>query len=264
MAKRSEARPQATTEATDAAGPGILGIDIGGTELKASVIDNNGKMLAEKVRVSTPHPSPPGVLVEAIAQLVTPLPPYDRIAIGFPGAVRDNTILTAPHLGEEVWHGVDLAALVTERLGKPTRVVNDAEMQGLAVIEGKGLEFILTLGTGCGTGIFHNGELAPHLELSTHPVHGDKTYDLYVGAEALKKVGKKRWNKRVQKVVAIVEALTHYDHLFIGGGNSRLVTFDLPSNITLVSNEAGIDGGARLWGANSGDRHQHSVTADKT
>ncbi len=95
-------------------------------------------------------------------------------------------------------------------------------------------------------------------------MHGDKTYDLYVGADALKNIGKKRWNKRVQKVVAIIEALTHYDHLYIGGGNSRLVTFDLPSNITLVSNEAGIDGGARLWGGNRGDRHQHSVTPDKS
>jgi polyphosphate glucokinase len=269
MAKKTEAAPVETKTPLAAKelaldGPGILGIDIGGTGLKASVIDNTGKMIAEKVRMDTPHPSPPGVLVEAIATLVAPLPPYDRIAIGFPGAVRANKILTAPHLGEEVWHGVNLAVLVSEKLGKPTRVVNDAEMQGLAVIKGEGLEFILTLGTGCGTGIFLDGELAPHLELSTHPVHGDKTYDTYVGNDALKKVGKKRWNKRVQKVIKIVEALTHYDHLYIGGGNSRLVAGDLPANITLVSNEAGIDGGAMLWGGKRDDRHQHSVTPDKS
>ena len=130
----------------------VLTIDIGGTGVKASVIDMNGTMIADKVRIATPHPCPPGVLVELIANLIKPLPHYDRVAIGFPGAVRSNIILTAPHLGEEIWHGVDLAALVCQRLGGiPTRIVNDAEMQGLAVIEGKGLEFILTLGTGCTT-----------------------------------------------------------------------------------------------------------------
>ncbi len=83
----------------------ILTIDIGGTGIKASVIDAHGAMIADKVRINTPHPSPPGVLVEAIAALVKPLPHYDRVAIGFPGAVRGNVILSAPHLGEEIWHG---------------------------------------------------------------------------------------------------------------------------------------------------------------
>jgi polyphosphate glucokinase len=226
----------------------ILSIDIGGTGLKASVIGPDGQMIAEKVRVPTPHPSPPGVLVETIANLVKPLPAFDRIAIGFPGAVRANVILTAPHLGEEVWHGVNLAALVSQRLGGiPTKIVNDAEMQGLAVIRGQGLEFVLTLGTGCGTGIFYNGELAPHLELSTHPIRKKDTYDLYVGNAAFEAVGKKRWNKRVQRVIDALKALTHYDHLYIGGGNSKHVTLQLPASVSLVSNEAGIDGGAALW-----------------
>jgi polyphosphate glucokinase len=238
----------------------VLTIDIGGTGVKASVIDMNGTMIADKVRIATPHPCPPGVLVELIANLVSPLPHYDRVAIGFPGAVRSNIILTAPHLGEEIWHGVDLAALVCQRLGGiPTKIVNDAEMQGLAVIQGKGLEFILTLGTGCGTGIFLDGQLAPHLELSTHPIGKKYTYDTYVGNDALVKIGKKRWNKRVQKMIQILEALTHYDHLFIGGGNSRNVTGELPANITCVSNDAGIDGGAALWSSHPIRHPEHTL-----
>lgn len=228
----------------------ILTVDIGGTGVKASVIDRNGTMIADKVRINTPHPSPPGVLVEAVAELVKPLPRFDRVAIGFPGAVRGNVILTAPHLGEEIWHGVDLAALISQRLGGvPTKIVNDAEMQGLAVIQGKGLEFILTLGTGCGTGIFYNGQLAPHLELSTHPIHKKYTYDTYVGNAVLLKIGRKRWNKRVRRVIDVLTGLTHFDHLYIGGGNSKHVMGDLPKTITIVSNEAGIDGGAALWAA---------------
>ncbi len=233
----------------------ILSIDIGGTGLKASVIGPDGKMIANKVRVATPHPSPPDVLVETIVSLVKPLPAFERIAIGFPGAVRDNVILTAPHLGEEVWHGTNFAALVSERLGGiPTRIVNDAEMQGLAVIRGEGLEMILTLGTGCGTGIFYQGALAPHLELSTHPIRKKDTYDLYVGNAAFEAVGKRRWNKRVQRVIDTLHGLTHYDHLYIGGGNAKHVTLDLPTSISLVSNEAGIDGGAALW---SGVKQRH-------
>lgn len=238
----------------------ILSIDIGGTGLKASVIDRHGTMIADKVRVPTPHPSPPGVLVEAIANLVKPLPHFDRVAIGFPGAVRANVILTAPHLGEEIWHGVDLAALVSQRLGGlPTKIVNDAEMQGLAVIKGQGLEFILTLGTGCGTGIFYNGELAPHLELSTHPIHKKYTYDTYVGNAAFEAMGKKRWNKRVERLIAILRNLTHFDHLYIGGGNSKHVTLDLPSSVSLVSNEAGIDGGAALWSPRKGRHPEYDI-----
>jgi polyphosphate glucokinase len=221
----------------------------------------HGTMIADKVRIPTPHPCPPGILVEAIANLVKPLPHYDRVAIGFPGAVRANIILTAPHLGEEIWHGVDLAALVSQRLGGiPTKIVNDAEMQGLAVIAGKGLEFVLTLGTGCGTGIFYDGELAPHLELSTHPITKKYTYDTYVGNEVFVKLGKKRWNRRVQKVIGIIEALTHYDHLYIGGGNSKNVTGTLPKNITLVSNDAGIDGGAALWATTPIRHPEHTLT----
>ena len=252
------AAPQPETQA----GLNILSIDIGGTGLKASVIDHTGAMIADKVRVATPHPSPPGVLVEAIANLVKPLPHFDRIAIGFPGAVRANVILTAPHLGEDVWHGVNLAALVSHRFGGiPTKIVNDAEMQGLAVIKGEGLEVILTLGTGCGTGIFYDGELAPHLELSTHPIHKKYTYDLYVGNEAFEKIGKKRWNKRVQRVIDVIRALTHFDRLYIGGGNSKHVTLDLPSSVRLVSNEAGIDGGVGLWSEVRGRHPEYDIQA---
>ena len=100
-------------------------------------------------------------------------------------------------------------------------MVNDAEMQGLAVIRGTGLEFVLTLGTGAGTGLFRDGALMPHLELAHHPIYGKKTYNGYIGDAALKKVGKKHWNKRVARTIDILASLLHFDHLFIGGGNAR-------------------------------------------
>jgi polyphosphate glucokinase len=228
--------------------PGILGIDIGGTHLKAGVVDRNGKLLADKRRIDTPYPCPPAAMVKALSELVAPLPRYDRISIGFPGVVRDDRVITAPHYGTPEWANFPLAAELSRRLGgHPAKLINDAEMQGLYVIKGRGLELVLTLGTGAGTGLFRNGELMPHIELAHHPIRKKKTYNDYVGEKAREKIGMTRWNKRVRKTIDILYALLFYDHLFIGGGNSVHIEGELPDTITLVSNDAGIEGAAALW-----------------
>jgi polyphosphate glucokinase len=225
----------------------VLSIDIGGTGLKAAIVDMSGKLLTERVRIPTPAPCPPPSLLNSIAQLVGSLPAHQHIAAGFPGVVRGDRVVTAPHFGTRHWAGFDLAGALSQRLGGPCLLINDAEMQGLAAIKGKGLELMLTLGTGAGTGLFRDGEIMPHMELAHHPVHEDKTYDEYIGDAARKKAGKKRWNKRVANVIAILQTLLNYDHLYIGGGNSRHVTLKLPKTVSLVSNDAGIEGGGLLW-----------------
>jgi polyphosphate glucokinase len=228
----------------------ILAIDIGGTGLKAAIISGDGEMKSERLRVATPHPAKPDVLVDTLMQLVKPLVKEkpSHISIGFPGVVRDNVILTAPNLGTEFLHGVPLAHLISEQLGNiPVRMINDAEMQGFAAIEGRGIEMCLTLGTGAGTALFRDGELMPHLELSHHPVAKDKNYDEWIGNAAKEKVGKKRWNKRVEKVLGILSVVVNFDKLWIGGGNASHLKFDLPENVKVVSNDAGIEGGAKLW-----------------
>ena len=166
---------------------------------------------------------------------------------GFPAWCEATEIVTAPHFGTECWAGFPLAEAAAERFGGPARLVNDAEMQGLAVIGGKGLELVLTLGTGAGTGVFRNGALMPHLELAHHPIHGKKTYNGYIGNDALEKAGKKHWNKRVARTIDILSALLHFDHLFIGGGNARKLSIATRRWMTIVPNDAGIEGGAALW-----------------
>jgi polyphosphate glucokinase len=226
----------------------ILAFDIGGTGLKAAIIDAKGKMLTERLKVPTPAGCTPKQMVDALVRLAKPLPPHDHIAIGFPGVVRGDRVLTAPHWGTKKWANFELARALSKRLGHtPARMINDAEMQGLAVIKRRGLELVLTLGTGAGTALFREGELMPHLELAHHPIHKGLTYNDYVGNDALKKRGKRRWNKHVQATIAILESLLHYDHLYIGGGNAAQVTLRLPSNVSLVSNDAGLEGGAALW-----------------
>ncbi|MGK9236794.1 ROK family protein [Inquilinus limosus] len=228
--------------------PGILAIDVGGTGLKAAVIDDRGRMRSDRQRVPTPHPCPPKLFLDTIAALVRPLPAFDRIAVGFPGVVRNGRVLTAPNLGTGDWAGFALAPALSKRLGgAPVRMINDAEMQGMALIAGRGVELVVTLGTGVGTALFRDGELAPHLELAHHPLAKGKTYDEYLGNAAFQKVGRKRWNKRVKRMLEVLDVLLHPDRVHIGGGNTKHIDFTLPEGVTIASNEAGLEGGAGLW-----------------
>ncbi|MFZ0017516.1 MAG: ROK family protein [Acetobacteraceae bacterium] len=230
-------------------GSQTLAFDVGGTHLKAGILGPDGHMTAGPSRVDTPHPAPPDLVVEALVGLAGPLGRFGRISIGFPGVVRNGRVLTAPNLGNTAWHDFPLAATLAERLGAPVRLANDATVQGLGDIKGQGVECAITLGTGMGFALFEDGRPAPHLELSQHPVRGRKTYDKYIGNAALHAVGRKRWIRRVHTAIGFIETLTDCDVLYVGGGNSRLLQKDLPKNVRIASNEAGITGGIRLWDA---------------
>lgn len=224
-----------------------LAIDVGGTGLKASVLDGSGQMVVKRVRVATPYPCRPEILLRAIADLVAPLPPFDRISIGFPGVIRDGKVITAPHFDAAAWSNYSLEAALSHRFGKPARLLNDAEVQGLGIIAGRGLEVVLTLGTGVGSAVFRDGRLAPHLELAQHPLHKRKTYNQYIGNEARLALSVKKWNRRVLRTIGIVYSLLHYDVLHIGGGNAANIVAALPDNVRIASNDTGITGGIHLW-----------------
>jgi polyphosphate glucokinase len=225
----------------------FLTIDIGGNGLKAAVVSRTGKMLEPRVRVKTPHPCPPGVLLEHLRALVEPLAPFDCVAVGFPGVVRSGTIVTAPNLGTAALKGFDLASALEKSLGRPVRVATDAEVQGLAAINGIGVELVITLGTGFGTALFQDGRSLPNLELAHHPFHKGKTYEQRLGDKALKKAGKEKWNRRLARAIRTIRALVHFDRLYIGGGNARMVSLKLDRDTTIVSNTLGVKGGAALW-----------------
>lgn len=224
-----------------------LAIDIGGTGLKAAVLNAKGEMLTERVRIETPHPSPPKTILKALGQLIAPLPHFDRVSVGFPGVVRNGKILTAANLGNKVWYKFDLAAALAKQLDKPVRVLNDADVQGLGAISGQGVELVITLGTGFGSSLFEDGRLAPHLELGHHPFRKGETYEEQLGNAARQDVGPKRWNRRVQHAIETLRTLTTFDHLYLGGGNASKLNFKLPPDVSVVSNECGMKGGIGLW-----------------
>jgi polyphosphate glucokinase len=229
-------------------GPFTLGIDIGGSHLKAAVLDADGQIQGERHRVDTPHPATPSEVCPALVKLAQELGTFDRVSVGFPGVVRNGTVLTAPNLDTPSWRGFALGEQLSESLGAPVRLLNDAEVAGLGVITGQGVEVVITLGTGMGFALFQNGQVSPHLELSHHPVRKGRSYDQYLGDAALDEVGRKHWNKRVRRAVGYIAILTNFDVLSIGGGNARHIRFDLPQGVRIVSNQAGITGGVKLWG----------------
>jgi polyphosphate glucokinase len=244
--------------------PYTLCFDVGGTGLKANVLDATGTMVADRVKIPTSYPMPPDALVEKLTGLAGKLPGADRTSCGFPGMVRNGHVLSAPHFvttggpGTEIvpglvraWSDFDLASALAASVGRPCRVANDADVQGAAVVGGKGFEAVLTLGTGVGTAFFMDGRLLPHLEFSHLEFRKGETFNQQLGEPVRKAIGDKRWNKRVQRAIAYFDALTFFDHLFIGGGNGQRINRsdlgDVLERITVVDNAAGILGGIKLW-----------------
>jgi polyphosphate glucokinase len=234
------------------AGPRTLSVDIGGSHVKAGLLSPEGTLIGVHARMKTPDPATPAAVMACLGGMLGPLGDADRVSAGFPGVVRDGVVITAPNLGTPAWHGYRLAEALTRLTGKPARVLNDASVHGLGVIAGRGLECVITLGTGMGFALFENGALTPHLELGRHTAHGHKIYDQWVGNAERQRIGKKRWNRRVANVIDALQTLTTYDTLLIGGGNAKFLTLDLPDQVRLVPNQAGITGGVRLWDAAGG------------
>ena len=240
--------------------PATLTIDIGGTGLKASVLDNAGAMLTDRARIVTTYPVDPTQMIAQLAKLVAPLPAFDRVSVGFPGVVRNGHVLTAPHFvtvggpGTKVdsglvtkWTGFDLAGGLAQQFSKPCTVLNDADLQALDVVKGSGVEVVITLGTGFGTAYADSGRLGSHLELSQHPFRKGETYDEQLGDAARKRIGNHKWNQRLKGAIATLDTLFTFDHLYIGGGNARHITLTLPGNATVIDENAGILGGLRVW-----------------
>ena len=223
-----------------------LTVDIGGSGIKVMVLDEAGNSLTERSRQETPQPPKPDVVIDVIAQLAAGQGEFDRVSVGFPGVVSSGITKTAANLDPD-WIGFDLATALSKRLGKPVRVANDADVQGLAAISGKGVELVITLGTGFGSALFVDGKLVPNLEMGHHRFRKGETYEQQLGRATLDQVGQRKWNERLGKAIASLEHLFNYDYLYIGGGEAKKITIDLPPNVKVVPNVNGLLGGIALW-----------------
>ncbi len=241
-----------------------LVIDCGGGSMKASVLDGTGTMRAHPIRVPAPYPMPTPVFVTTLVDIADQLPAAERVTVGLPGMIRHGVVITTPHYVTrsgprsrvlpdllEQWTGFDAQTALTQAFGRPTRVLNDAEVHGAGVVSGVGLELVLTLGTGLGCAIYDGGHLAPHLELSQAPVRWGLSYDTYIGEHERRRLGNAMWSRRVAKVVAGLRPVFLWDRLYLGGGNSRNITPTvlpwLGDDVVIVPNSAALVGGDRIW-----------------
>lgn len=244
----SIAKPIAPASSASGKSPTTLAIDIGGSGLKAMLLDVAGKPLSERQRVDTPAVPTPNLVLKGLDELRKQFATFDRVSVGFPGVIKRGTTWTAANLNP-AWVGYPLQSELEKLWKKPVRVANDAAVQGYGAIKGNGVELTLTLGTGLGSSLFTDGRLCPGLELAHHPWRKGKTYEDFLGRRGLDKYGKERWNALLERAIDQTAKLFNWDYLYIGGGNTKKIEFEMPKNVKVVSNETGLLGGVALWRA---------------
>jgi polyphosphate glucokinase len=238
----------------------LIGIDVGGTGIKAAVVETTtGELVTARVRIETPHPARPKPVVKATAGLVAELPAALHAGIGFPAVVLDGVVKTAANI-DHSWIDTQADSLFADALDRRLVIGNDADAAGLAEMRfgaGRGQAgtvLMLTLGTGIGSALFRDGVLLPNTELGHLQVRGK---DAERRAAASKRVSKglswPAWSKLLAEYVDAVDALLWPDLVIIGGGISKEADkfiHDLPSRVKCVpaalQNQAGIIGAAML------------------
>lgn len=214
--------------------PTILAVDVGGSHVK--VMDS--KVLTRREFESGPHLS-----AKEMAKQVKRLTAdwsYDVVSIGYPGPVVHDRPLAEPYNLGRGWVGFNFA----KAFGRPTQVVNDALMQALGSYEG-GRMLFLGLGTGLGSAMIVDGILEP-MELGHLPYHKGRTFEDYVGAAGLERLGKKKWRRKVADIVEHFIAALEPDYVVLGGGNAQKLG-RLPRKARLGDNANAFKGGFRLW-----------------
>ena len=224
-----------------------LAVDIGGGSIKVLALNEQAVPVTETLRQPTPEPAEPDAVFALIHDMADALPPHQRVSVGFPGVVKDGVAQNAPNLGDTLWRGVRLNERLTHLLQRPVRAVNDADLQGLGVVRGNGVELVLTLGTGMGAALFTEGALVPNLELGHHPLRDGQTYEDLVRDSELKRVGPVEWTARVLNAIEQLDPIFNYDTLHLGGGNVRHLEAELPDNVRLFSLDEAMCGALKLW-----------------
>ncbi len=241
-----------------------LAVDCGGTGIKASVLDESGDVLIDFPYLKTPYPISPNLLQAIIKDFVAADHRINRVTVGLPGMIRNGKVIVIPHYInhrgprgivdphlKKAWYGFDMQTALNKKLKLPTLVLNDAEIHGASVITGKGLETVLTFGTGLGCAIFNDGKLAPHLEISHATIRYGKSIDAWIGEISRRRMGNQLWSRRVKALIGELYPMIVWDKLYIGGGNSSRISksalrsFDY--KVKIIPNSAGVTGGVKAW-----------------
>lgn len=240
--------------------PLTLTVDFGASLIKSRVSDAVGATVGSTITRESPSPCSPQQFVETAVGIAREAGGADRASFGFPGMIRGGVVLSAPlfwsgHRGRgepdealvAAWTRFPLQTELEQALCCPVAVANDSVLHAAGVVTGRGVEFVLTLGTGIGTTVVEDGSVGPHLELAHHPLGAAGTYNDFIGDAALARIGVDEWRERVLRTIEIIDRLVFFDTLFVGGGNSRLVRTVNEPRVVLIDPLRALDGGYRLW-----------------
>jgi len=243
-----------------------LGIDVGGTGIKAAVVDvASGQLVTERIRALTPRPATPEALLAVVGDVVGRLEATGMLTAalpggaGFPSVMREGRAMTATQLDRR-WIGAPVQQMLQERLRRPIVVLNDADAAGVAEIahgagQGQsGIVLLLALGTGIGSSLFVNGQLAPNMQLGHIEFHGrDAESRLSSAARTRRKIGWKKWGGEFNELLAHYEECLWPDLIILGGGMAKAFSkyekylkTKAPLVVAAMGNNAGIVGAARV------------------
>ncbi|MEO6347387.1 MAG: polyphosphate--glucose phosphotransferase [Aquaticitalea sp.] len=237
----------------------ILGIDIGGSGMKGGLIDSNtGEMVSERFRIPTPSSRKPNEMAQVFKEIVNHFDYDGPVGCGFPSLIKNGICKETGNLHKD-WKNLDVQVLFSEACGLPVTVINDADAAGIAMMtygigKGKlGFVIIITIGTGLGSGAFLDGKLIPNFELGQIPYKKYKKIENWAAASVmeLKNLSFKKWGKRFNKFLEIVEIIVCPDLIILGGGTSddfdqfkKWITIETPVIPAHLGNTAGIVGAA--------------------
>jgi polyphosphate glucokinase len=243
--KTSRTAPR-TRERRGVARPVTLAIDVGGSHIKAALLGATGHLVSERLRIDTPDPLTPKKLLGALVEVAGTLDAHDRVSVGINGLVHGGRLYAIPVTSNPSFRGFDLAGRLRRHVRRPVRVLNDAQMHGLGFVRGRGVEAVITLGTGLGSSVFIDGGLGPHVQFLSAKGDEELKGGDY-GDLALQALGRKKWSKRVMSLIELLRRLTNFDHLYIGGGNASELKVALPADVSIGDNSAALLGAVRMW-----------------
>ena len=237
----------------------MLGIDVGGTGIKAALVDTEeGKLVSDRLRVDTPDPSTPENVADAIRQLVEEIGYSGTVGCCFPAVVIHGKAKTAGNI-DDAWLDTQIDDTFRQATGLPFVVLNDAdaaamtEMRFGAGTDLEGMVIMITIGTGLGSGVFLNGKLSPNIELGRRPGPNDERIEIHASNRARKvnELSWDDWGPRFNYFLQQVCEIFSPDHIILGGGASKKYkkyegSIDIPATIHIAEtlNEAGIIGAA--------------------
>ena len=239
----------------------ILGLDIGGTGIKAALVDTNtGILLSERIRVPTPRPATPKNIAQAVQQIITQFDYHGTVGCGFPNIIKDGKSVHHGNMDKK-WVNQQVDELFHKTTGLPFVVHNDADVAAIAEMElgvGKGLSgmvVLITIGTGLGSGVFYNGVLIPNMELGLLLGKKGQILEQYASNSSRKKenLSWKKWGKRFNFFLEHTTDLLSPNYFILGGGLSKKIknfkkylTIETPIKIATFQNNAGIIGAALM------------------